>query len=169
MDTGNQLKKILSTTDIDKQSERRSNLTKQERCAQKSAKAKQSMKKQSIVKNLKWFEKVLSMGNARERKDVLQMWDTRFSGWIPGFKLLVSCWILLKNTNLKGSLCSKQNQSHAGSEGINCYCPANPHIQLAGEYNKVAEFNIILKPWSDNMCIYWCCKNKVDIFQNVAK
>ena len=33
------------------------------------------------------------MGNTRERKDVLQMWDTRFSGWMPDFKLLVSHWI----------------------------------------------------------------------------
>ena len=41
------------------------------------------------------------MGNARERKDVLQMWDTSFSGWIPDLKLLVSRWILLKNSNLK--------------------------------------------------------------------
>jgi hypothetical protein len=61
----------------------------------------QSMKKQSVVENLKWLEKILSMGNARERKDVLQMWDTRFSGWIPDFKLLVRIpyWILLKNSN----------------------------------------------------------------------
>jgi hypothetical protein len=29
------------------------------------------------------------------------MWDTRFSGWIPDFKLLVSSWILLENSNLK--------------------------------------------------------------------
>ena len=49
------------------------------------------MKKQNVVKNLKWLEKILSMGNARKRKDILQMWDhTRFSGWIPDFKLLVS-------------------------------------------------------------------------------
>jgi hypothetical protein len=27
------------------------------------------------------------MGNARERKAVLQMWDNRFSGWIPDFNL----------------------------------------------------------------------------------
>jgi hypothetical protein len=32
--------------------------------------------------------------------DVFQMWDTRFSGLIPDFKLLVSRWILLKNSNL---------------------------------------------------------------------
>jgi hypothetical protein len=69
-------------------------LTEQERRAQKSAKAKQSIKKQSVVKSLKWLEKVLSTGNARERKDVLQMWNTRFFGWIPDFKLLVSRWIL---------------------------------------------------------------------------
>jgi hypothetical protein len=54
----------------------------QERNTQKSGKAKQSMKKQSVFEKLKWLEKILSMGNARERKDVLQMWDTRFSGWI---------------------------------------------------------------------------------------
>jgi hypothetical protein len=73
-----------------KQSERQSNLTEQERYTKRSAKAKQRMKKQSIVKNLKWLEKILSMpmGNAHERKDVLQMWNTRFSGWIPDFKLL---------------------------------------------------------------------------------
>ena len=76
-------------------------MTEQERYAKKSGKAKQSMKKQSVVKNLKWLEKILSMGNARERKDVLQMWDTSFSGWIPDLKLLVSRWILLKNSNLK--------------------------------------------------------------------
>jgi hypothetical protein len=58
-------------------------LTELERRAQKSAKAKQSIKKQSVVKSLKWLEKILSTGNARERKDVLQMWNTRFSGWIP--------------------------------------------------------------------------------------
>ena len=83
---------------------KRSNLTEQERHTQKSGKAKQSVKKQSVdcvVKNFKWLEKILSMGNARERKDVLQMWDTRFSGWILDFKLLVSCWIVLKNSNLK--------------------------------------------------------------------
>jgi hypothetical protein len=54
-----------------------------------------------IVENLKWLEKILSMGNAHERKDVLQIWDTRFCGWISDFKLLVSHWILLKNSNLK--------------------------------------------------------------------
>jgi hypothetical protein len=48
-----------------------SNLTEQERYAQKSAETKQSMKKQSVVKNFKWLEKILSMSNARERKDVL--------------------------------------------------------------------------------------------------
>jgi hypothetical protein len=48
-------------------------LTEQERDAQKSGKAKQSIKKQSVIENLKWLEKILSMGNARERKDVLQM------------------------------------------------------------------------------------------------
>jgi hypothetical protein len=47
-------------------------LTEQERYGQKSGKAKQSMKKQSVVENLKWLEKILSVGNARERKDILQ-------------------------------------------------------------------------------------------------
>ena len=53
----------------DKQSGR---LTEQERYGQKSGKAKQSMKKQSVVENLKWLEKILSVGNARERKYILQ-------------------------------------------------------------------------------------------------
>ena len=80
-------------------------MTEQERHAQKSAKAKQSMKKQSVVKNLKWLEKI---ERNDDRKDVLQMWNIRFFGWIPipDFKLLISCWILLKNSNLLPCHCA---------------------------------------------------------------
>jgi hypothetical protein len=47
------------------------------------------MKKQlyiSIVKNLKWLEKILSMGNAHERKDILQM--CRILDFLGGYRIL---------------------------------------------------------------------------------
>jgi hypothetical protein len=97
---------LLKIIQEDKQSESDRIWLSKKDMLKKVPKPSKVWRNEAFVKNFKWLEKIVSMGYARERKDVLQMWDTRFSEWIPDFKLLVSCWMLLKNSNLK--LCHGQ-------------------------------------------------------------